>query len=60
VIDREPDLDLEADHLVALLGGDVSSGVGKGGRVGHVNGDGVTVSERDLRGELEDGRPGVT
>lgn len=50
VINRETDLAGKAEELVTVLVADVATHVSKGDRPGHVDADGVTVTERyDLR-----------
>ena len=49
----------EGEPLVTLLVVDQTSRVSEGDRVCHVNGDGVTVSERDSGSQFESWGPGV-
>jgi hypothetical protein len=60
VVHGQPDGRHQREPLVSLRIVEHASGVSKGNGVCHVDGDGVTVSQRDSRGELEGGRPGVT
>lgn len=50
----------KGEPLVSLSVVHQPSRVSQSDRVCHVNGDGVTVSERDSRGEFESRRPSVT
>lgn len=47
----------EVEQALVLLVGQEAAGVGEGGRVGHVDGDGVTVAERCLGDKLVKRRP---
>lgn len=50
----------KSEPLVSLSVADELSRVSESDRVGHVDGDGVAVSERNSRSKLEGRRPGVT
>ena len=60
VIHRKSNRRNESEPLIPLLIADHLSAVGKSDRVGHVNGDGVSVSEGDDRCEFECGGPSVS
>ncbi len=55
VINRETDLAGKAEELVTVLVADVATHVSKGDRPGHVDADGVTVTERGEGSKLEGG-----
>jgi hypothetical protein len=49
----------EVQETGVLLGGEKATNMGESSRVGHVNGDSVTVAERSLRDKLVKRRPGM-
>lgn len=60
VVDGETDGGDEVEVLVSLSIAEQASLVTQGDGVGHVDVDGVTVTKRDLGGQLESWRPRVT
>jgi hypothetical protein len=60
VVDGESDSGSQTEPLVTLSIVQHPSGMSEGDGVGHVDHNGVSVSERDLGLELTDGRPRVT
>ena len=60
VVDRETDLTGEAEELITVLVADVATHVCQGDGPGHVDGDGVTVTERREGSKLKGGGDGVT
>lgn len=57
VIHRKTNTREEVEKSLVLVVAEDTSQVGKSGRVSHVNGDGVTVTERRVRDQLVERRP---
>lgn len=57
IIHRKTNTREKVEKSLVLVVAEDTSQVGKSGRVSHVNGDGVTVTERRVRDQLVERRP---